>query len=187
MNTSIPILRSWQSVRREAFDALRDVLSCAYCEKQGTDTTGPDGRPWSIDHVVPQSKGGTDDLANLVKSCHRCNSHKHNKQGPEWTPADDVMTAARIPFGEVDLDRLQKHLDWNSRSAQMTHYELLLLAQDHIRNLEEQIRVLQKQNDVLERYVWDAGKAFADVVMIANGARPRFDIGYNPSTESVAK
>jgi len=36
-------------------------------------------KPWetfSIDHVIPKAKGGTDELDNLVPSCRRCNSRK---------------------------------------------------------------------------------------------------------------
>lgn len=32
-----------------------------------------------IDHLVPLSKGGSNDLTNLVLSCVRCNLEKHNK------------------------------------------------------------------------------------------------------------
>ena len=44
---------------------------CYYC--------GDQLKPWetfSIDHVIPKSKGGTDELDNLVPSCRRCNSRK---------------------------------------------------------------------------------------------------------------
>lgn len=44
---------------------------CVYCGIQ----TNPFST-FSIDHVVPVSKGGTDDLANLVPCCRSCNSRK---------------------------------------------------------------------------------------------------------------
>lgn len=50
----------------------RDHFTCVYC--------GFDGRPFdawmqlSIDHVIPRSMGGKDDLSNLVAACRACNS-----------------------------------------------------------------------------------------------------------------
>ena len=35
---------------------------------------------YTIDHIVPYSKGGTADISNLVPCCRRCNSKKGNKK-----------------------------------------------------------------------------------------------------------
>lgn len=47
---------------------------CAYC---GNDITLEDMK---IDHIIPQSKGGTDNLDNLMPACEICNHYKdsHN-------------------------------------------------------------------------------------------------------------
>lgn len=42
---------------------------CAYCGVMlKTD--------WQVDHIIPKSKGGTDDIGNLNPSCPRCNYTK---------------------------------------------------------------------------------------------------------------
>lgn len=47
----------------------RDGGVCAYCGDVAT----------TSDHVVPKSKGGTDDLSNLVAACRPCNSRKKDR------------------------------------------------------------------------------------------------------------
>lgn len=47
---------------------------CAYCG--GTAT--------AIDHIVPQSRGGTDRMRNLAPSCSPCNGEKNNRTPEEW-------------------------------------------------------------------------------------------------------
>ena len=44
---------------------------CAYCDVQLNPFDG-----FEIDHVHPVCKGGTDDIDNLVPSCHTCNQRK---------------------------------------------------------------------------------------------------------------
>jgi 5-methylcytosine-specific restriction endonuclease McrA len=41
-------------------------------------------RNFSVDHVIPQSKGGTDDFDNLVPACRHCNSSKNNRSPVEY-------------------------------------------------------------------------------------------------------
>lgn len=49
----------------------RDNFECVYC--------GDNNRKFlTLDHVVPQSKGGKDTWDNLVTACRRCNSEKSN-------------------------------------------------------------------------------------------------------------
>ena len=51
---------------------LRDGYSCQVC---GADEN------LTIDHLIPISKGGTDDLDNLLTMCGRCNFSKGAKIG----------------------------------------------------------------------------------------------------------
>jgi 5-methylcytosine-specific restriction endonuclease McrA len=49
-------------------------LECVYC-----------GGPFEhVDHVIPASRGGTDDPDNLVPACTPCNTSKGNKLLAEW-------------------------------------------------------------------------------------------------------
>lgn len=50
----------------------RDNFRCQYCWKNGKDVS------LEIDHIIPKSKGWTDDLENLVTCCRECNSWKWN-------------------------------------------------------------------------------------------------------------
>ena len=47
----------------------RDNYECVYC---GED----DPRTFTLDHVIPQSKGGKNSWDNLVTACKRCNGEK---------------------------------------------------------------------------------------------------------------
>lgn len=51
----------------------RDGMHCRFCGKVLRYDK------MSIDHYLPRSLGGTDDVFNLVSSCKRCNCQKQNK------------------------------------------------------------------------------------------------------------
>lgn len=48
---------------------------CAYCRASGD---------LQIEHVIPISKGGTNDLGNIVPACRSCNSSKRSRDAHEW-------------------------------------------------------------------------------------------------------
>ena len=49
---------------------------CAYCDKKTTRLTK--------DHVIPISKGGEDNMENIVPACWKCNASKHAKNLLDW-------------------------------------------------------------------------------------------------------
>jgi hypothetical protein len=61
---------------------LRDGMACVWCG-----SSVEDGASLTLDHVVPDSKGGTNDAPNLVTSCHRCNSSRGNRSVPRFAKA----------------------------------------------------------------------------------------------------
>ena len=59
---------------------------CAYCESTECLT---------IDHIVPQSKGGSDFLTNVLCCCRRCNNSKSHTDWIEWYSSQDFFTEER--------------------------------------------------------------------------------------------
>jgi hypothetical protein len=56
------------------FDVFaRDKFTCQYCGRMSPDVV------LEIDHIQPVSKGGKNELLNLVTSCRDCNRGKSNK------------------------------------------------------------------------------------------------------------
>lgn len=49
---------------------------CHYCKKELT--------KYHVDHVIPLSRGGSNDPSNLVITCPTCNLRKGNKTPEEW-------------------------------------------------------------------------------------------------------
>ena len=58
-------------LRFEVFE--RDKYVCQYCGACGPDVE------LEIDHVIPVSRGGTDDINNLKTACLKCNRGKGDK------------------------------------------------------------------------------------------------------------
>ena len=52
----------------------RDNYTCQICG-----ATVKDGAKLEIDHIIPYSKGGTNDENNLQVLCQQCNREKHNR------------------------------------------------------------------------------------------------------------
>lgn len=59
-----------KKLRQKIFE--RDNFTCVYCGAREYE------EPLEIDHVIPISKGGTNNINNLVTSCRTCNRIKHS-------------------------------------------------------------------------------------------------------------
>jgi 5-methylcytosine-specific restriction endonuclease McrA len=66
--------REWEPLRLKIF--ARDGFCCTYCG-------GIEG-PFECDHVVPTSRGGSNDESNLTTACKPCNASKRDRLVEEW-------------------------------------------------------------------------------------------------------
>jgi 5-methylcytosine-specific restriction endonuclease McrA len=65
--------------RQEMYAALakRDGgFRCYYCNRELLPKGRKSKRRATLDHRIPKSQGGTDDIGNLVLACYQCNQHK---------------------------------------------------------------------------------------------------------------
>lgn len=65
----------------------RDEFTCQYCGQKPPEVI------LVTDHVVPHSKGGTDDEPNLITSCEACNSGKSDSMLGDEAPKPDRAMA----------------------------------------------------------------------------------------------
>jgi CRISPR/Cas system Type II protein with McrA/HNH and RuvC-like nuclease domain len=80
--------RIWRKHIKESWEN-----KCAYCNSEENLT---------IDHIVPQSKGGGDTTKNVVCCCHSCNQSKGHTPWEEWYSSQEF-------FCDV---KYQKIKDW---------------------------------------------------------------------------
>lgn len=78
---------------------------CHYCERALDPIMNPKAKhpvkvvetTPTLDHVVPQSLGGTSDLSNLVLSCFPCNTSK----GSGASPSTQKLNRTASPLGDL--------------------------------------------------------------------------------------
>lgn len=82
----------WKQLRADVIK--RDSLVCQYCQAHLESCV--------IDHILPVSKGGGNEIANLCVSCRECNTSKKDRTLKEWTPinpTDSIKKLAGVPTG----------------------------------------------------------------------------------------
>ncbi len=66
---------------------------CEYCLSQEEFST----QAFSIDHIIPEEKGGETTSNNLALSCQGCNNHKYTKtEGYDPYALRDLIRVAEI-------------------------------------------------------------------------------------------
>ena len=77
----------------------RDKFQCQYCGKSAPDVI------LECDHISPVSKGGSNDIMNLIASCRECNSGKSDRT------LDDNSVVARQRQQLAELEERRQQLD----------------------------------------------------------------------------
>lgn len=64
-------------VREQVWNLTGGV--CAYCGANLARDSSTEGETFNVEHVVPRSAGGPDNIANYVPACSGCNASKSDK------------------------------------------------------------------------------------------------------------
>jgi HNH endonuclease len=96
--------------QQKDFIKQRSGGCCEYCLSQIA--YSPD--PFSIEHIIPRSKGGTNDLDNLAIACQGCNNFKYSH-----VSAIDPITGESAPLYHPRQDRWPEHFTWSNDHAQL--------------------------------------------------------------------
>jgi hypothetical protein len=70
--------RLWRKHIKESWEN-----KCAYCGSEENLT---------IDHIIPQSKGGLDTTKNVVCCCHSCNQDKGHTPWEDWYSSQEFFS-----------------------------------------------------------------------------------------------
>jgi hypothetical protein len=73
--------RMWRQNIKDAWDN-----KCAYCGSEEDIT---------LDHIIPQSKGGLDNTKNVLCCCRSCNNSKSHTDWETWYYNQDFFTEKR--------------------------------------------------------------------------------------------
>lgn len=87
--SEIPELDSYSFVRAgKWWDVLaRDKWKCLSCGRSARE----DGVLLEVDHIIPRSKGGSDDINNLQTLCKKCNIGKSNRDNTRLCLTSDEL------------------------------------------------------------------------------------------------
>ncbi len=81
----------------------RDHYRCVYCQSQAEIA----GMQFTIDHIIPESLGGTNEESNLCLACWDCNLIKQNR-----IAAVDPQTSESVPLFHPLQEEWRAHFSW---------------------------------------------------------------------------
>jgi CRISPR/Cas system Type II protein with McrA/HNH and RuvC-like nuclease domain len=90
----------WIGKTRRVAIYLRDDFACVYC---GRDLRRAEPREVGLDHLVPQSKGGSHESTNLVTACSSCNCGRQDKPWRSFATPGAVERISRLRRRALNL------------------------------------------------------------------------------------
>jgi hypothetical protein len=88
----------------------RAQYSCEYCQRLEEIV----GSEFEIDHLEPQSQGGTDDLDNLALACPDCNAHKSDRKS-----CRDPASKQKVPLYNPRNQLWKEHFRWSDDKTEL--------------------------------------------------------------------
>ena len=157
----------------------RDSFTCQYCGSKAPDVI------LEVDHINPKSKGGEDDLLNLITSCFDCNRGKSDRKIND----DSVVEKQRKQIEELNIRRqqLEMMLAWRDGEVELkniqyekaidhfnSHFTCFELNDDGRKNMTKAVKkyglitVLEAIDLAIEKY-YKSNDDFETVLSKTNG------------------
>lgn len=108
-----------KSLRFEVFK--RDSFTCQYCGRKAPEVV------LEIDHIEPVSKGGTNDILNLITACKDCNAGKGDRQLSDATVID--KRHAQLAELQERKEQLEMLFQWQQELLNISEQTLDRLVQ----------------------------------------------------------
>lgn len=99
------------SKKTRIFVAQRATFCCEYCWSQ--EKYCPDY--FSVEHIMPRIRKGSDGLDNLAYSCLACNNHKYTH-----IEAIDPVSGISFPLYNPRIDIWEHHFRWSDDYSLLT-------------------------------------------------------------------
>lgn len=90
--------------------AARAGRCCEYCRSQERFAV----QPFSVEHIEPRSRSGSDEDDNLAFACQGCNNHKYTR-----TTAIDPASGLEVPLFHPRRNRWAEHFAWCDDCSEM--------------------------------------------------------------------
>jgi hypothetical protein len=91
-------------------EPLRDAVvrradhRCEYCQLPAQLQVGG----FELDHIVPRSRGGQTDMANMALACPHCNARKW-----AYMDGEDPVSGQRMALFNPRTQRWEEHFQWS--------------------------------------------------------------------------
>lgn len=90
---------------QQKYDVVERAKGCCeYCRSQVRFAM----QSFSVEHIVPRSRGGKTEFENLALACQGCNNHKYTK-----TKGRDPVNGEIVPLYHPRLQRWREHFAWD--------------------------------------------------------------------------
>jgi hypothetical protein len=92
-------------------DATKELIRrranylCEYCHSPERISANR----FTIDHIIPRSVGGSDEIDNLALACRRCNERRYN-----YVAGFDLQTQAVVPLFNPRQQVWGEHFTWTA-------------------------------------------------------------------------
>jgi hypothetical protein len=127
-------------IKREVRKFARNC--CEYCRSQEPFSPST----FSIEHIIPLSDGGADEVENLALSCQECNNRKYTS-----VTAIDPLNGNLVRLFHPRQDRWSDHFAWNE------DFTLLLALTPTGRATAEKLQLNRTSLINLRRVLYQAG------------------------------